>query len=214
MNPCKFPFIHNKETYKSCTKMDHYNLWCATTVNATNHTLNWGFCNDFCPLEEDEMLKENSTLKDNDTLKGNEVADKPWLINLLVGILVGILLIIAFIIGYRCIIKNTNIAVQTPEITDEYTIDPIMNGNQAMINSDMILNEQAGLLPYSGKLEVDKCRFEMGKKLGGGSFGGVYEGIIDDTNQPGQKNKVAIKTVNNPEMCSRKAFIIKHLTKV
>ena len=37
----------------------------------------------------------------------------------------------------------------------------------------------------------------MGKKLGGGSFGGVYEGITEDPNQPGREIKVADKTVND-----------------
>jgi serine/threonine protein kinase len=73
-----------------------------------------------------------------------------------------------------------------------------MTGNQARINSDMILNDQAGLLSYGGEQEIEECRFEIGKKLGGGSFGSVYEGTTEDPNKPEQKIKVAIKTVNNP----------------
>ena len=51
-NPCQFPFIHKNVKYKSCTKMDHEKLWCATTVNTTNHVTSWGYCTDSCSLEE------------------------------------------------------------------------------------------------------------------------------------------------------------------
>ena len=36
-NPCKFPFIYNGLAYNSCTKMDRNKLWCAITVDTTNH---------------------------------------------------------------------------------------------------------------------------------------------------------------------------------
>ena len=67
--------------------------------------------------------------------------------------------------------------------------------NLAMINSNMILNED---LSYNGKYEIDRSKFEIGRKLGGGSFGSVHEGTTEDPVQPGQNIKVAIKTVNNP----------------
>ena len=52
-NPCKFPFVYKNETYKSCTKKDRDKFWCAATVDATNVTTSWGYCNDLCPMEED-----------------------------------------------------------------------------------------------------------------------------------------------------------------
>ena len=105
--------------------------------------------------------------------------------------------------------KKKVVAVESAKVTDEaaplkdqvtprYSLNPELNENQAMINSDMILNEQAGDLPYSGEYEIERSKFEMGKKLGGGSFGSVYEGSMEDPNQPGQEIKIAIKTVNNP----------------
>jgi len=75
--------------------------------------------------------------------------------------------------------------------------ETILDGNIAMINSYMVLNEQAAHLSYSGKKEIERSKFEIGRKLGGGSFGSVHEGMVDDPIHPGQKNKVAIKSVNN-----------------
>ena len=76
--------------------------------------------------------------------------------------------------------------------------DTILDGNIAMINSSMVLNEQAEYLSYSGKCEIDRRKFEIGQKLGGGTFGRVHEGIAEDLSNPGQKIKVAIKSVKNP----------------
>ena len=55
--------------------------------------------------------------------------------------------------------------------------DTVLDGNIAMINSSMVLNEQAEHLSYSGKCEIDRCKFEIGRKLGSGSFGSVHEGL-------------------------------------
>ena len=65
-DPCQFPFIYKNEKYESCTKMDREKLWCATTVDATNHMTSWGLCTDSCPLEENHMLKDNDLLKANE----------------------------------------------------------------------------------------------------------------------------------------------------
>ena len=76
--------------------------------------------------------------------------------------------------------------------------DTLLEGNIALLNSYMVLNEQAAHLSYSGKNEIERSKFEIGRKLGGGSFGSVHEGMVEDPIHPGQKNKVAIKSVNNP----------------
>ena len=76
--------------------------------------------------------------------------------------------------------------------------DTMLEGNIAMLNSYMVLNEQAAHLSYSGEKEIERSKFEIGRKLGGGNFGSVHEGIAEDPIHPGQKNKVAIKSVNNP----------------
>ena len=77
-------------------------------------------------------------------------------------------------------------------------LELIMNGNSAMMNSEMILNEQATHLSYSGKYEMDRSKFEVGRKLGGGAFGSVHQGVTEDFINPQKKTKVAIKSVNNP----------------
>ena len=77
-------------------------------------------------------------------------------------------------------------------------LELIMNGNSAMMNPEMILNEQATHLSYSGKYEMDRSKFEVGRKLGGGAFGSVHQGVTEDFINPQKKTKVAIKSVNNP----------------
>ena len=191
---CTFPFINKNVKYHACIKRKKFpgTFWCATRVNARNQKTKWGVCNDLCPKEEENISKANEVL-----------VKFPF--KLVVVILVGVLLlIIGIIICYCCIKKKKCVSVKNAEVncgnatvTDEYTLDPIMTGNQAMINSDMILNEQAALLSYRGDREIERSKFEMSKKLGGGSFGSVYEGTTDNPIQPGQKIKVAIKTVNN-----------------
>jgi hypothetical protein len=56
-------------------------------------------------------------------------------------------------------------------------------GNLNMINSYMVLNEQASHLSYSGKSEIERSKFDIGRKLGSGNFGSVHEGMAED---PGQ----------------------------
>ena len=80
---------------------------------------------------------------------------------------------------------------------EEEDKDTILDGNVAMINTNMVLNEQAEHLSYSGKCEIDRSKFEIGRKLGGGSFGSVHEGMAEDPTQPGKMNKVAVKSVKN-----------------
>ena len=59
--------------------------------------------------------------------------------------------------------KNAEVTQTNDKITDECPLNTTMN--RSMINSQMILNDQAGLLSYSGEHEIEKCKFEMGKKL-------------------------------------------------
>ena len=77
-------------------------------------------------------------------------------------------------------------------------IDTMMKGNIDMINDQLVLNKQAAHLSYSGNNEIDRTNFEIGRKLGGGNFGSVHKGMVEDLIHPGQTNKVAVKSVNNP----------------
>ena len=173
--PCQFPFIYKNEKYESCTKMDRENVWCATTVNATNHMTSWGFCTDSCPIKENEMLKNDK----------EDVQSSTTIITISICAVLFVLSIVTF---YWYIKRNKNGKEK----------DTIMKGNIAMINEQLALNEQAAHLSYSGDHEIDRSKFEIGRKLGGGNFGSVHVGMVEDLIHPGQMHKVAIKSVNNP----------------
>jgi hypothetical protein len=224
-NPCQFPFKLRNVTYNTCIKRGKTHpdkFWCATTVNGTNHK--WGYCSDSCPKEEDNKLEADEVAVKS--WKINLVIGILIGLLLIIAFIITYRCIIKKKAVNVENAKATDevVTLGNGEVTDEYklapvmrrneakvsdevviienperySLDPTMNENQARINSNMILNDQAELLPYSGKLEIERSNFEMGKKLGGGSFGSVFEGLIDDPKQPGQKMKVAIKTVNNP----------------
>ena len=84
------------------------------------------------------------------------------------------------------------------EIMLEMQTSTIKDGDPSKINPDTFLNGQATLLPYTGKCEIDRSKFEVNQLLGGGQFGSVFEGITNDLVHPEQRIKVAIKVVNNP----------------
>merc|ERR1712051_538036 len=81
-------------------------------------------------------------------------------------------------------------------ILDRHT-STIKDRDTSKINPDTFLNEQATLLPYTGKCEIDRSKFEVNQLLGGGQFGSVFEGITNDLVHAEQRIKVAIKVVNN-----------------
>ena len=116
-NPCRFPFIYKNVIYKSCTKMDFDEFWCATTVDASNHKTSWGYCSNLCPQEENKLK-----VKEVEDKVDDQVADNSWHIKLVVGILVGILFIIALFIGYRCIMKKKVVAVENASIVSKYIV--------------------------------------------------------------------------------------------
>ena len=68
-------------------------------------------------------------------------------------------------------------------------------GNADGINSNLTIEEQADLLPYDRKFEFPRKNLKLGKQLGGGAFGVVYEGIAHDILPCEQKTKVAVKMV-------------------
>ena len=83
------------------------------------------------------------------------------------------------------------------EIVLEKQRRTIKDGDPSKINPETFLNEQASLLPYTGKCEIDRSKFEINQLLGGGNFGNVFEGETNDLVHPEQRIKVAIKMVNN-----------------
>merc|ERR1712051_517927 len=82
-------------------------------------------------------------------------------------------------------------------ILDRHT-STIKDRDTSKINPDTFLKEQATLLTYTGKCEIDRTKFEVNQLLGGGQFGSVFEGSTNDLVHPEQRIKVAIKMVNNP----------------
>ncbi|QQP49121.1 Fibroblast growth factor receptor 1Alike [Caligus rogercresseyi] len=67
----------------------------------------------------------------------------------------------------------------------------------------MYLNHQASALSYDKGYEIPRTDFTIGKMLGSGNFGSVYEGEVKGLFGPNSKTKVAVKTVNDSTDVSR-----------
>jgi serine/threonine protein kinase len=72
-----------------------------------------------------------------------------------------------------------------------------LSGDPSKINPELTINQQVNILSYDPKRELDRCNFTVGKLLGSGNYGSVWEGMARGLLYPGSSNKVAIKTVNN-----------------
>ena len=53
-----------------------------------------------------------------------------------------------------------------------------LSGDPSKLNPNITLNEQAKIMVYNPKLEIDRSNFTSGKMLGSGNFGCVYEGKL------------------------------------
>ena len=53
-----------------------------------------------------------------------------------------------------------------------------LSGDPTKLNPNITLNEQAKIMVYDAKLEIDRANFSAGKMLGSGNFGCVYEGKL------------------------------------
>ena len=72
-----------------------------------------------------------------------------------------------------------------------------LSGDPSKINPDMCLNQQVSCLSYDPKREIDRGNFTIGKLLGAGNYGSVWDGVARGLLHPGSSTKVAIKTVND-----------------
>ena len=169
---CIFPFISHGIKFNSCTlswTQDDTKAWCATEFDGSGKYISGNW--GFCePACQPKKLQNNTT-------------------TILTVSICTVLFMLLIAIFYWYYMKRNK---------DKKEKDTIMKGNIAMLNEQLVLNEQAAHLSYSGEDEIERSKFEIGRKLGGGNFGSVHEGMAEDPIHPGQKNKVAIKSVNNP----------------
>ena len=99
----------------------------------------------------EDNIKLTTTTKTKTTTTDEDVGkSKSWKITpkIVIGILLGLLIVAFFIICYICIrkkkvviVKNAEVTQENAEVTVRYSVDPSMNENLAMINSDMIFGE-------------------------------------------------------------------------
>lgn len=68
-------------------------------------------------------------------------------------------------------------------------------GNTDGINENLTLDQQADLLPYDKSYEFNRNALKLGKQLGGGAFGVVYEGFAHGILPYEEKTRVAVKMV-------------------
>jgi len=83
-----------------------------------------------------------------------------------------------------------------------------LSGDPARLNPTKALNHQAGALSYDARLEVDRSRFTVGKMLGAGHFGAVYEGKAEGLLHAGSETRVAVKTTADALELSQLAALI------
>lgn len=89
--------------------------------------------------------------------------------------------------------SNLNNVESTKQVN--YAVKHFVNGNLGNINPEMSLDEQADMLPYDQKYEFPREKLDLGKQLGTGAFGIVFQanafGIV-----PGkEETTVAVKTL-------------------
>lgn len=74
-------------------------------------------------------------------------------------------------------------------------LESFEKGNAEGINEQLTLKEQADLLPYDKRYEFPRKKLKLGKQLGGGAYGVVYEGTAYGILPNEEKTKVAVKMV-------------------
>ena len=79
--------------------------------------------------------------------------------------------------------STTGVDEAAMDLKDEHTVEfrktilaRQLSGDPTKLNPNIILNEQAKIMVYNPKLEIDRDNFSCGKMLGSGNFGCVYEG--------------------------------------
>ena len=62
--PCKIPFYYKNKKFEGCTKKDNGDeYWCATQINLTSTSKQWGPCNGFCPKDgSDDRYVRNTVI--------------------------------------------------------------------------------------------------------------------------------------------------------
>ena len=65
-----------------------------------------------------------------------------------------------------------------------------LSGDPSKLNPQKALNSQASAITYNPKLEIDRSNFIVGKMLGSGYFGSVYEGKCTFLYQPNYDSSV------------------------
>ena len=212
--PCVFPFKYGDQIYYHCTKVKVDKFWCATYVDDELEMKDWGHCSELCPksLEVTNNLSTilivtisiftisilSSTImiyycyaKRNKKKQEKQEKDTLLVENIPMT-------------NSNVILNEQNeysssvLYKNETDIVLERQASTIKYGDPTLIDPDLILNEQATHLSYSGKCEIDQSDFEVGQILAGGNFGTVSRGTANDPTNPEQRIKVAVKTVNNP----------------
>ena len=117
---------------------------------------------------------------------------KTGLIYIIVGV-VSLILFSAISITYLCVrMRRKDKVIRKLNAIELKCFE---QGNVEGISSKLTLDEQADLLPYDRKYEFPRDKLKLGKQLGGGAFGVVFEGIADGIRPNERKTKVAVKMV-------------------
>ena len=158
-NNCIFPFISYGVTFKSCTlswSVRETEAWCSTEVDGSGENISGrnGICEPACQptkLPEDTNDEQKKVGKDLSTVS--------------IVILVIIILIVSSItMVYYCYVKRNKAKGEKKEKEEQK--DTLTNGNIAMINSYMVLNEQAAKQEISDEvISYNNGEYHVSDKL-------------------------------------------------
>lgn len=80
-----------------------------------------------------------------------------------------------------------------------------MDGNRDSLDLDLFLDEQADLLPYDQKYEFPREQLILGKHLGNGAFGVVYQATAKRILNDEDETQVAVKMIK--KMADNEVYI-------
>lgn len=83
------------------------------------------------------------------------------------------------------------------KLNSSYCLKNFEDGNIESINPELTLDKQADLLPYDRKFEFPREKLQIGKQLGTGAFGVVFQATAIGILSHEEETTVAVKMLKS-----------------